>query len=304
MNLRGRSRNLNKAALESRLLSLENSLTKERNTLLSLEQSLAKERKARKAQQHTQHKLKVGLAGVIVCFVLSLPIMFSLTSKADSSTGTVLPVSKGGTGASELSAGNVVVANGTNALSTRAIDTNTCGSSGLSSLITSAAVNACAGTKQNSLNRSVQTNLGSTSSVTDTGGNITPGVTGTLGIGNGGTGINAANRYALGNQVRNASAAEDQAGWTQIGNILIQWGSVSITPVANTWTTTNVTFAKQFTSQPSVVASHTTGSSTNMAVASAGSPTNTGFTAGVYRVNTTSTNVRWIAIGFCSTTYN
>ena len=43
-------------------------------------------------------------------------------------------------------------------------------------------------TRQAALNRTIQTNLASTAAATDTGGNITPGVTGTLPIANGGTG--------------------------------------------------------------------------------------------------------------------
>jgi hypothetical protein len=47
--------------------------------------------------------------------------------------------------------------------------------------------------KQNSLNRTIQTNLASTAAATDTGNNITPGITGILPIANGGTGNNAGN---------------------------------------------------------------------------------------------------------------
>lgn len=42
--------------------------------------------------------------------------------------------------------------------------------------------------KVNQLNRTIQTNLASTAAATDTGANITPGITGTLPIANGGTG--------------------------------------------------------------------------------------------------------------------
>jgi hypothetical protein len=52
-------------------------------------------------------------------------------------------------------------------------------------------IQAVAG-KQSALNRTVRTNLASTTAITDTGGNITPGVTGTLPIANGGTGATTA----------------------------------------------------------------------------------------------------------------
>ena len=56
-------------------------------------------------------------------------------------TGT-LPVARGGTGATTFTSGNVLIGNGTSAVTTRAIDTTMGGTSGSSSLITSGAVNA------------------------------------------------------------------------------------------------------------------------------------------------------------------
>jgi hypothetical protein len=67
----------------------------------------------------------------------------------------------------------------------------------LSSLTTTAktivgAINELVSGKQATLNRTVRTNLASTTAVTDSGGNITPGVTGTLPVANGGTGATTA----------------------------------------------------------------------------------------------------------------
>lgn len=58
-----------------------------------------------------------------------------------------VPVSKGGTGATTLAAGQVLLGNGTNAVTTRAIDATNGGTSGSGSLITSGAVYAGLSTK-------------------------------------------------------------------------------------------------------------------------------------------------------------
>ena len=68
-------------------------------------------------------------------------------SASDITSGTlsssilpIIPVSKGGTGLSSLTSGQVLIGNGTNNITTRAIDTTTGGTSGSTSLITSGAV--------------------------------------------------------------------------------------------------------------------------------------------------------------------
>ena len=70
-------------------------------------------------------------------------------SASDISSGTIsssilpiIPVSKGGTGLSSLTSGQVLIGNGTGNILTRAIDTTTGGTSGSTSLITSGAVYA------------------------------------------------------------------------------------------------------------------------------------------------------------------
>ena len=70
-------------------------------------------------------------------------------SASDINSGTlatsilpIIPVSKGGTGLSSLTSGQVLIGNGTGNITTRAIDTTTGGTSGSTSLITSGAVYA------------------------------------------------------------------------------------------------------------------------------------------------------------------
>lgn len=58
-----------------------------------------------------------------------------------------IPVSKGGTGLTSLTSGQALIGNGTGAITTRAIDTTSGGTSGSTSLITSGAVYAGLGTK-------------------------------------------------------------------------------------------------------------------------------------------------------------
>lgn len=76
----------------------------------------------------------------------------------------------------------------------------------------------------------------------------------------------------------------------------VQAGSVSITPVANTATSTTVVFPVPFASAPRVVVSPgTVNPGTQVKGVSATSTTTTQFTAWVYRTNTTNTPVRWVA---------
>jgi len=101
----------------------------------------------------------------------------------------VLTVSEGGTGQSSLTQDQALIGNGTDAVTSRAITATPFSES--SALFTSGGAYTALAAKQNTLNRTVQTNLASTSAATDTGGNLTPGVTGILGTANGGTGNNA-----------------------------------------------------------------------------------------------------------------
>lgn len=77
---------------------------------------------------------------------------------------------------------------------------------------------------------------------------------------------------------------------------MMQAGTVSITPVANVPTSTAVTFPFAFPSTPNVVV--TAGTSvpgSEVKEVSVGAVTTTGFTAWIYRTNTTSTAVYWVA---------
>lgn len=131
------------------------------------------------------------------------------TLSASNISGTI-PVSKGGTGATSLTSGAALIGNGTGAITTKAIDTTATSES--ANLITSGAVYTGLSGKANSSHthnyagsssaggaatsavkletaRTIRTNLASTSTASFNGSaNITPGVTGTLPIGNGGTG--------------------------------------------------------------------------------------------------------------------
>lgn len=81
--------------------------------------------------------------------------------------------------------------------------------------------------------------------------------------------------------------------------LLIQWGVETITPVANTPTTSAVKFSTAYTSIPMVVASPiTTVGGTTVSSGTVADITTTGFAAYVTRSNTTNTSVGWIAIGY------
>ena len=78
--------------------------------------------------------------------------------------------------------------------------------------------------------------------------------------------------------------------------VRIQAGTVNITPVADTPTSIGVTFPVTFGAEPNVVVSPaSTAVGTAIKGVSATSPSTTGFTAWVYRTNTTVTAVRWVA---------
>ena len=77
----------------------------------------------------------------------------------------------------------------------------------------------------------------------------------------------------------------------------IDHGSVSITPTANTPTSKTVSFGKTFSSTPNVIISaETSVPGTTVLECGATNISTTGFTAWVYRTNTTATVLHWIAI--------
>lgn len=81
--------------------------------------------------------------------------------------------------------------------------------------------------------------------------------------------------------------------------LLLQWGSVSITPVANTPTSVNVTFPIDYDVTPNIQVSAVSGVPyTNVLGYSHLNDSATGTTLTVARTNTTATVLRWFAIGF------
>ena len=91
-----------------------------------------------------------------------------------------------------------------------------------------------------------------------------------------------------------------RTGRVQFSNgLLIQWGVVSITPVANTPTSAAVKFPVAYTSIPMVLTTAiTTVAGTSVSGNASANITVTGFDAYVTRNNTTSTSVGWVAIGY------
>ena len=83
--------------------------------------------------------------------------------------------------------------------------------------------------------------------------------------------------------------------------LVFQWGDVTVTPSsANTPTSSAVTFPIPYKNTPFVVASPVSGvPGTALLGASVSNITKTGFEAVLTRTNTTSTQIRWLAIGFC-----
>lgn len=80
--------------------------------------------------------------------------------------------------------------------------------------------------------------------------------------------------------------------------IMIQYGRVSINPVANKPTMEHVQFPKTFAGQPCVVVTPVTSvPGTNILGAGAANSTSAGFDAYITRTNTTETTLAWIAIG-------
>ncbi|MFB7142675.1 hypothetical protein ACFCYN_24000 [Gottfriedia sp. NPDC056225] len=81
------------------------------------------------------------------------------------------------------------------------------------------------------------------------------------------------------------------------GNVIIQTGAVSITPVANTPTSIAVTYPKPFPTLPSVQVTPNTGvPESEVKMVSFGNPTVNGFNAFIYRTNTNATTLYWVAI--------
>lgn len=80
--------------------------------------------------------------------------------------------------------------------------------------------------------------------------------------------------------------------------IMIQYGRVSINPVANKPTMEHVQFPKTFAGQPCVVVTPVTSvPGTDILGAGATNNTSAGFDAYITRTNTTETTLAWIAIG-------
>lgn len=81
--------------------------------------------------------------------------------------------------------------------------------------------------------------------------------------------------------------------------LLIQWGNVTITPVANTPTAKAVAFAVSYTDAPCVfTTAYTTVPGTSVLGDAAANITTTGFDVYVTRTGTTNTGVMWVAIGY------
>lgn len=81
-----------------------------------------------------------GATGTATSFNGSANIAIPVTALDPTYLSSAVPVSKGGTGSVSLTSGQVLVGNGTSAVSTRAIDTTSGGTTGSTSLITSGAV--------------------------------------------------------------------------------------------------------------------------------------------------------------------
>lgn len=81
--------------------------------------------------------------------------------------------------------------------------------------------------------------------------------------------------------------------------LLIQWGNVTITPVANTPTSAAIKFGVAYTDAPAVfTTAYTTVPGTSVLGDGTANITTTGFDAYVTRTNTTNTSVMWLAIGY------
>lgn len=92
----------------------------------------------------------------------------------------------------------------------------------------------------------------------------------------------------------------NRTGRVQFSNgLLLQWGNVTITPVANTPTSKAVKFDVAYTDAPVVMTTaYTTVPGTSVLGNAAANITTTGFDAFVTRTGTTNTGVMWFAIGY------
>lgn len=92
----------------------------------------------------------------------------------------------------------------------------------------------------------------------------------------------------------------NRTGRVQLSNgLLLQWGNVTITPVANTPTSVAVKFGVSYTDAPVVmVTAYTTVPGTSVTGCAAANITTTGFDAYVTRTGTTNTGVMWFSIGY------
>jgi hypothetical protein len=92
----------------------------------------------------------------------------------------------------------------------------------------------------------------------------------------------------------------NRTGMVHFSNgLLIQWGNVTITPVANTPTAEAVTFGVSYTDAPCVfVTAYSTVPGTSVSGVASANITTTGFNAYVTRNGATNTGVMWVAIGY------
>lgn len=142
--------------------------------------------------------------------------------------------------------------------------------------------------------------LGSTSAASPYGSSPRPGVTGTLPIANGGTGAATASA-ALAN-LGISTANSGNSGSVKIGNILVQWGKVSITNTdTSTVATHTITFDSglQYSSAPKVFVTPLTSAPDKVRVTAI--PTSSGITFYLLRTsNVSNTGVDWVAVGVSS----
>lgn len=91
----------------------------------------------------------------------------------------------------------------------------------------------------------------------------------------------------------------DRQGVAEVGDLLIQWGTLAITPrAASTGTTgTPVVFEKDYAEIPSVQLSIQGSPEINVLVISAEVISKTGFTPYIFANNTTSRRILWVAVG-------
>lgn len=92
----------------------------------------------------------------------------------------------------------------------------------------------------------------------------------------------------------------NRTGWVRFSNgLLLQWGNVTITPVANTPTAKAVEFYTSYTDAPVVLSTaYTTVPGTSVLGDGIANITTTGFDAYVTRTGTTNTGIMWLAIGY------